>query len=107
MHHRFVQTPEGRYYIGSRGEDCEIPFTVKDNLQVQLSELPNIYAERHISDASPSNSLLPDFIPQLHPHLLLAGEEALFQVQLTQVQDGSVLGLSFSHGLTGQPFATR
>ena len=106
MHHRFLQTPEGRYCIGYSGEDREIPFTVKDNLQVQLSELPNMYAERRISDASPSNSLLPDFIPQLHPHLLLSGKEAFFQVQLTQVQDGSVLGFSFSHGLTGQSLSS-
>lgn len=102
MHHRLLQTPEGRYYIGVNSEDREIPFTFKDNLQVQLSELPSLYAERHISDASPSNSLLPDFIPQLHTNLLLAGKEPFFHLQLTHVQDGYVLGFSFFHGLAGQ-----
>ena len=33
---------------------------------------------------------------------MLAGKEALFKVQLTQVQDGSVLGFSFSHGMSGE-----
>ena len=33
---------------------------------------------------------------------MLAGKEALFKVQLTQVQDGCVLGFSVSHGLTGK-----
>lgn len=106
LRHRVLQTPEGRYYIDSSDEHHEIPFTVQDNLQVRLSELPNLYAERRVSDVSPSNSVLPGFIPQLHPHQLLAGEEALFQVQLTQVQAGSVLGFSFFHGLTGQPFSS-
>ena len=46
--------------------------------------------------------MLPGFIPQLQPHLMLAGKEALFKVQLTQVQDGSVLGFSFSHGMSGE-----
>jgi len=50
----------------------------------------------------PSNILLPDFIPQLHPHLMLAGKDAFFKIQLTQVQDGCVLGFSVSHGLTGK-----
>ena len=67
-----------------------------------LSDLPSQYSEKKVSDVQPSNSLLPDFIPQLQPHLMLAGKEALFEVQLTQVQDGSVLGFSFSHGLTGE-----
>lgn len=33
---------------------------------------------------------------------MLAGKEAFFKVQLTQVQDGCVLGFSVSHGLTGK-----
>ena len=33
---------------------------------------------------------------------MLAGKEALFKVQLTQVQDGCVLGFSFCHGLSGE-----
>ena len=32
---------------------------------------------------------------------MLTGKEALFKLKLTQVQDGSVLGISFSHGLSG------
>ena len=69
---------------------------------MRLSDLPSRYTEHRVSDACPSNSLLPDFIPQLQPHLMLAGKEALFKVQLTQVQDGSVLGFSFSHGMSGE-----
>lgn len=67
-----------------------------------LSDLPSQYSEKKVSDVQPSNCLLPAFIPQLQPHLMLAGKDAFFKVQLTQVQDGCVLGFSVSHGLTGK-----
>ena len=98
---RLHQTPEGRYYIGSTGGPCQIPYLTAERRQVQLSDLPSKYAQKHISDACPSNTLLPDFIPQLQPHLILTGKQALFKLQLTHLQDGSVLGISFSHSLSG------
>lgn len=99
--HRLLQTPEGRYYIGPSGEPTQIPCITTQKPHFHLSDLPSKYAEQHISDFCPSNTLLPEFILQLQPHLMLTGRQALFQVQLTQVQGGSVLGISFSHGLSG------
>ena len=99
---RLLQDAEGRYYIGSDGDLCEIPFTVTQDLQLKLLDLPSKYAEKYVSDAIPSNRLLPDLIPQMQPHLLLTGKEALLKVQLTQLQDGCVLGISFAHALSGE-----
>ncbi|KAL0021527.1 hypothetical protein WJX77_004343 [Trebouxia sp. C0004] len=97
---RFLQDSDGRYYIGLASQASEIPYQSAERLEVCLSDLPSQYSEKKVSDVQPSNCLLPDFIPQLQPHLMLAGKEAFFRVQLTQVQDGCVLGFSFSHGLT-------
>ena len=99
---RFLQDPDGRYYIGSAAQGAEIPYKNTERLEVCLCDLPSHYSEKKVSDVQPSNCLLPDFIPQLQPHLMLAGKEAFFKVQLTQVQDGCVLGFSVSHGLTGK-----
>ncbi|KAA6421201.1 MAG: hypothetical protein FRX49_08900 [Trebouxia sp. A1-2] len=97
---RLLQNPDGRYYIGSAAQAVDIPYQNTERLEQRLSDLPSQYSETKVSDVQPSNSLLPDFIPQLQPHLMLAGKGAFFKVQLTQVQDGCVLGFSFSHGLT-------
>ncbi len=102
LYHRFLQNPDGRYYIGSAAQGAEIPYKNTERLEVRLSDLPSQYSEKRVSDVQPSNCLLPDFIPQLQPHLMLAGKEAFFKMQLTQVQDGCVLGFSVSHGLTGK-----
>ena len=103
LHCRFLQTSEGRYFINiAQGQGYEIPFKASKNLQMQLRDLPSKFAACNISDAEPSNSLLPEFVPQLQPHLMLAGKDAFFKVQLTQLQDGAVLGVAFSHGLTGE-----
>lgn len=102
LRHRYLQDSEGRYYIGLAPQASEIPYQNTEKLEVCLSDLPSQYSEKKVSDVQPSNSLLPGFIPQLQPHLMLAGKEAFFKVQLTQVQDGCVLGFSFSHGLTGE-----
>ena len=84
------------------GQASEIPFKSTESLQTQVSDLPSKFAVHKISNAQPSNSLLPEFIPQLEPHLVLTGKEALFKVQLTQLQDGAVLGIALAHGLTGK-----
>ena len=105
LYHRFLQNQDGRYHIGSAAQSDEIPYKNTERLEVCLSDLPSQYSEKKVSDVQPSNILLPDFIPQLHPHLMLAGKEAFFKVQLTQVQDGCVLGFSVSHGLTGKHYS--
>lgn len=97
---RLLQNPEGKYFFGYNNEAIQIPFKVTSQPQASIADLPGKFARRKISDAEPDNSIVPDLIPQMQPHLLLAGEEALFKLQLTHVQDGSVLGLAISHGLT-------
>ena len=100
--HRLLQNPEGKYFFGYNSEASQIPFKVTSQPQASIADLPGKFAQRKISDAEPDNSIVPDLIPQMRPHLLLAGEEALFKLQLTHFHDGSVLGVAISHGLTGQ-----
>ena len=54
-----------------------------------LSDLPSHYDDEKVSHVQPSKCLLPDFIPQLHPDMMLIGKKA-FEAQLTQVQNGCV-----------------
>ena len=70
---RFRQTPEGRLCLIPAEAACSIPFASAQKLQVRLSDLPSRCVERRVSDVTPSNWLLPDFIPQLQPHLMLTG----------------------------------
>lgn len=68
---------------------------------MQLADLPAHYVHSKLSDAVPLNALLPNLIPQMQPHQVLAGKDAVFKVQLSQFQDGSVLGISYSHAVAG------
>ena len=106
IHHylivRICQTPEGRYFIGSGGTHPPgITYTVAQKLSLSLPDLPAQYVQSRVSDAGPVNILLPELIEQMQPHQMLAGKEPLFRVQLTEIQDGCVLGISFSHALAG------
>jgi len=78
-----------------------IPFSSVDKLSLKLRDVPAHVVRVHISDRTPDNALLPTYLEQLHPHLLIAGKEALLQIRLTQVSDGCVLGVSISHMLAG------
>lgn len=103
MSRRFVQTSQGQLFIGVfSGQASKIPDKSTTNLQTQVSDLPSKFVVHKIPNAQPSNSLLPEFIPQLQPHLVLAGKDALFKVQLTQLQGGAVLGLALARGLAGR-----
>lgn len=68
-----------------------------------MTDLPGLYVHSRVSESVPSNSLVPDLIPQMLPHLFLAGKEPLFKLQLSHLSDGSVLGISFAHVLAGKP----
>ena len=100
--HRLLLNPEGKYFFGDDKQGPEIALKVTSQPQARIADLPGKFVQGKVSDAEPDNSISPDFIPQMQPHLMLAGQEALFKLQLTHVQDGSVLGLATSHGLTGQ-----
>ncbi len=78
-----------------------IPFSSVDKLSLKLQDVPSHFVRVHISDRTPDNALLPTYLEQLHPHLLIAGKEALLHIRLTQVSDGCVLGVSISHMLAG------
>jgi len=78
-----------------------ISFSSVDKLSLKLQDVPAHFVRLHISDRTPDNSLLPTYLEQLHPHLLIAGKEALLQIRLTQLSDGCVLGISISHMLAG------
>ena len=97
---RIRQDPQGRYCIEVQS-DTEIPFSSVDHLNLTLQDVPSNFVRLHISDHTPDNTLLPVFLAQLPPHLLIAGKEALLQIRLTQLSDGCVLGVSVSHMLAG------
>jgi len=77
---------------------AEVPFSSVDKLSLKLQDVPSHFVRLHISDRTPDNCLLPTYLEQLHPHLLIAGKEALLQIRLTQLSDGCVL---VSHMLAG------
>ena len=97
---RIRQDSQGRYCI-EVDSGAEIPFTSRDHLKLTLQDVPSTFVRLHIPDCTPDNTLLPIFLEQLHPHLLIAGKEALLQIRLTQLSDGCVLGVSVSHMLAG------
>ena len=97
---RIGQDSQGRYCIEVQS-GTEIPFSSVDHLKLTLQDVPSSFVRLHISDRTPDNALLPIFLEQLHPNLLVAGKEALLQIRLTQLSDGCVLGVSVSHMLAG------
>ncbi len=94
------QDPEGRYCIGLR-TDKKVALTSTDHFNFKLADFPSTFVRPHVPDGLPNNDLARDFLEQMQPHLILAGEEALFKLRLTQLSDGCVLGISFSHMLAG------
>jgi len=97
---RIRQDSQGRYCIEVQS-GAEISFSSVDHPKLTLQDVPSNFVRLHISDRTPDNTLLPVFLEQLHPHLLIAGKEALLQIRLTQLSDGCVLGVSVSHMLAG------
>ena len=97
---RIRQDSQGRHCIEVQS-GTEIPFSSVDHLKLTLQDVPSSFVRLHISDHTPDSTLLPIFLEQLHPHLLIAGKEALLQIRLTQLLDGCVLGVSVSHMLAG------
>ena len=99
---RLKQSVDGKYFVDSEGvSSAGIPCTVATLQHLHISDLPAHYVQAKVSDAVPVNTLVPELIPQMQPHLMLAGKEPLFKLQLTHVRNGSVLGVSFSHALAG------
>lgn len=97
---RIRQDSQGRYCIEVQS-GTEIPFSSTDQLKLTLQDVPSNFVRLHVPDRTPDTTLLPIFLEQLHPHLLIAGKEALLQIRLTQLSDGCVLGISVSHMLAG------
>ena len=103
--YRMSRSHEGRYFIGP-GSNVDgphsFPFAYSHDPSRRLSDLPAQYVQRSVQEHIPINAFPLELVPQMHPDLLLAGKEALFQVRLTTIKDGSVLGVSFSHALAGE-----
>lgn len=97
---RIRQDSEGRYCIEAQS-GAEVPFISVDKLSLKLQDVPSHVVGTHISDGTPDNCLVPIYLEQLHPHMMIAGKEALLRIRLTQLSDGCVLGISFSHMLAG------
>ncbi len=97
---RICQDFEGRYCIEVQ-TGTVIPFSSVEKLSLKLQDVPSDFVRVRISDGTPDNTLLPTYLEQLHPQLLIAGKEALLQIRLTQISDGCVLGVSISHMLAG------
>ncbi len=89
---------EGKYCIG-RGDGVSL--TVAENQSLGQADVPATFVQAQIPGQLPNNLLLPDFLEQIQPHQILAGEEPVMKLRLTQLSDGCVLGISVSHMLAG------
>ena len=89
---------EGKYCIG-RGDG--LPLTVAENESLSLADVPATFVQASIPNQLPNNLLLPDFLEQMQPHQILAGEEPVLKLRLTHLSDGCVLGFSVFHMLAG------
>jgi len=78
-----------------------VPLTEAENKSLSLTDVPATFVQAPIPGHLPNNFLLPDFLEQLQPHQILAGEEPVMKLRLTHISDGCVLGISVSHMLAG------
>lgn len=72
-------------------------------LGLQLNDILPAFALHDCNEAVPINRLADHFIEQMQPDRILNGKDPLLSLRLTAVQDGMVLGVSFSHLLAGIP----
>ncbi len=89
---------KGKYCIG-RGNG--VPLTEAENKSLSLADVPATFVQAPIPGHLPNNLLLPDFLEQIQPHQILAGEEPVMKLRLTHLSDGCVVGISVSHMLAG------
>ncbi|KAK9839049.1 hypothetical protein WJX74_008467 [Apatococcus lobatus] len=94
---RVRQDDAGRFFLDSSNAGFTIGTCNKP--ESQLRDVLRAFARPSAPELEPLNACAEDYLEQLNPVEVLAGRCPLFGLRLTQVKDGSVLGLSFSHML--------
>ena len=85
LHVRFRQDPDGKY---SLVEGDDVALEVKALQSLRLADVPKKFLKHNISDRTPDNTLLLDFLKQMQVEQVVAGKQAVINFQLTQLQDG-------------------
>lgn len=68
MHARIRPDSSGRFYID---KGCGVPLTTTSKPDISLADVPSLFMQQHVPDASPNNTLMPELIEQLQPHKVI------------------------------------
>ncbi|KAK9861166.1 hypothetical protein WJX84_003114, partial [Apatococcus fuscideae] len=95
---RLQQDTEDHLYVDD--SNSGFPFSVSKDNEASLSSILPTLSRPLAQEIQPVTTTGGPFLPQLDLVAYLAGKGPLCALQLTNVQDGSILGLSISHVLT-------
>ncbi len=97
---RLGRDTEGRLFIDT--SNAGLPVEIVSDHRLQISDVLPGYTRSSQPEAEPVNLLGEKFAPMVQPDCVQRGEAPLLSIQLTQVHDGSIVGVSFSHTLAGE-----
>ena len=96
---RLQQDGSGSHYIDN--SNSGLPFGVSARADLELIDVLPAFVVPSAHEAEPVRLVAKDFVEQLDPVDLLAGRSPLIGLRLTSLRNGSVLGISLSHVLSG------
>ena len=96
---RLRQDEAGRSYID--GSNSGFIFSTVEDRSLELLDVLRDFAYSPAPEVEPTQRLAEGFVEQLDSVGYLKGESPLFGVRLTNVKNGSILGVSMSHAVSG------